>query len=288
MLKCECIFTFTLCQTVFVPRRKAPDPFARLRENPPQQARSRATLARLLDATEELLEEGGLDAATVPAIAARAGVSVGVVYRRFPDKDNLLRAVYQRFFDRTRQTNLTGVATIGQSKLPLSKLLPAIIHGALIGNRVNRGLVRALILYSRTHRDPSFRKAAFEMNNETLRAISSVLLKRSDEINHPVPERAIEFALVTLRAVIYTTVIEDPLYKLSNPDAMEAELTRLILSYLGIDGEEPGEAMDVSSRRRRQPRNLRAGLGLRREPLPRGRRRARVRVEGERVRLLPH
>src|SRR6185312_6977430 len=61
-----------------VTRRKASDPFARLRENPPQQARSRVTLTRLLDATEALLDEGGLDAATVPAIAARAGVSVGV------------------------------------------------------------------------------------------------------------------------------------------------------------------------------------------------------------------
>ena len=226
------------------------DPFARLREHPPQQARSRETFNRLLDAAEALLEEKGLDAATVPAIAKRAGVSVGVVYRRFPDKDNLLRAVYRRFFERTRQANLTGVATIGQSRLPLSKLVPAIIRGAVMGNRMKRNVVRALILYSRTHRDPSFRKAAFEMNNEVMRAISAVLIKRADEINHPEPEQAIEFSLVTLGAVIYTMIVEDPLYTLSNPDAIESELTRLILSYLGIDdGEEPRDLMDVRSGR---------------------------------------
>ena len=67
-------------------------------ERPAKQARSRLTVHRLLSAAEALLEHGGLEAATVPAIAETAGVSVGVVYRRFPDKDALLRAVYERFF----------------------------------------------------------------------------------------------------------------------------------------------------------------------------------------------
>jgi len=232
-----------------VKKRTKSDPFARLRENPPQQARSRETFTRLLDAAEALLDEKGLDAATVPAIAKRAGVSVGVVYRRFPDKDNLLRAVYRRFFERTRQANLAGIAALGQSKKPLSQLLPAIIRGAIAGNRIKRNLLRALILYSRMHRDPSFRKAAFAMNNETLRAISAILLKRADEINHPEPELAIEFALLTIGAVIYMTIVEDPLYTMTRPEAIEDELSRLVLSYLGIDSEEPGETMDVRSRR---------------------------------------
>jgi len=42
----------------------------------------------------------GAEAATVPAIAERAGASVGAVYRRFPDKDALLRAVCERFLER--------------------------------------------------------------------------------------------------------------------------------------------------------------------------------------------
>ena len=67
-------------------------------ERPTKQARSRLTLHRLLSATEALLEHGGLEAATVPEIARTAGVSVGVVYRRFAGKDELLRAVYERFF----------------------------------------------------------------------------------------------------------------------------------------------------------------------------------------------
>jgi len=229
-----------------VTKRKAADPFARLRENPPQQARSRATFNRLLDATEELLDEGGLDAATVPAIAERAGVSVGVIYRRFPDKDNLLRAVYQRFFDRTRQANLVAIASVGHYRMSLNKLMRGIVRGAIAGNRMKRNIIRALILYGTTHRDRTFRRAAMAMNQETMRAVSAMLMSRADEMNHPNPEQAIEFAMLSVSAVLHATILEEePLYTFSKPEAIEEELTRLVLAYLGIDDEEPGELLDV-------------------------------------------
>src|SRR3954468_14366097 len=84
---------------------EAHDIFERLRATPPKQQRSLETLNRLLDAAERVLEEEGLDAATVPVIAKRAGVSVGVVYRRFPNKDALIRGVYERFLWRINEQN---------------------------------------------------------------------------------------------------------------------------------------------------------------------------------------
>jgi len=59
----------------------------------PKQARSRETYDRLMRATQELLNEKGIESATVPRVAARAGVSPASVYRRFPNKDALMRAV---------------------------------------------------------------------------------------------------------------------------------------------------------------------------------------------------
>ncbi|MFD9959783.1 TetR/AcrR family transcriptional regulator [Amycolatopsis sp. NPDC059020] len=66
----------------------------------PQQARSRETKAKLLAATEDLLIEGGADAVTMGAVAARAEVSVGTVYRRFENRELLLRAVKDRMLAR--------------------------------------------------------------------------------------------------------------------------------------------------------------------------------------------
>ena len=220
------------------PRSKRdPDPFERLRQNPPRQARSRETFQRILAATEALLEEGGLDAATIPAIAERAGVSVGVIYRRFPDKDNLLRAVYQRFFTRAQEMNLAALASLGTLKLPLAKLMRALVQGAFEGNRRKRHLLRALLQYGRTHRDRTFRRVAMEMNRETMRAVSVVLKSMHDQIEHPDPEQAIEFVMMTIGAILHATIIEEePLFTFSDPDTLEAETTRMIFAYLGITG----------------------------------------------------
>ncbi len=44
----------------------------------------------ILDATLELLAEGGYDALTIEAVAASAGVGKATVYRRFPGKEELV------------------------------------------------------------------------------------------------------------------------------------------------------------------------------------------------------
>ncbi|MGK3202376.1 TetR/AcrR family transcriptional regulator [Amycolatopsis sp. MEPSY49] len=60
---------------------------------PPQQARSRESLQKVLAAAEHVLAERGVDEFTVGAVAERAGLSVGAIYRRFSGKDQLLYAV---------------------------------------------------------------------------------------------------------------------------------------------------------------------------------------------------
>lgn len=69
---------------------------------PTQQARSRLTQQRILEAGTALLEEGGTEALTVAAVASRAGVSVGSVYRRFGDKDRLIAALQHGMIDQFR------------------------------------------------------------------------------------------------------------------------------------------------------------------------------------------
>ncbi|MFJ2091329.1 TetR/AcrR family transcriptional regulator [Streptomyces sp. NPDC087901] len=51
--------------------------------------------ARLLDAARELLTEGGYAAASIAALADRAGVATGSVYNHFASKQELLAAVFR-------------------------------------------------------------------------------------------------------------------------------------------------------------------------------------------------
>src|SRR4051812_47767739 len=76
----------------------------RSRLHPPRQARSRATLDRLLAAAEGLLaERGGFERASVADLVRRAKTSVGAFYTRFPDKQALLACFDERFFESGRE-----------------------------------------------------------------------------------------------------------------------------------------------------------------------------------------
>jgi AcrR family transcriptional regulator len=54
-----------------------------------------STRERLLQAAQELIEEGGYGAATVAAIAGRTGVAAGTLYRHFPSKEQLFVELFR-------------------------------------------------------------------------------------------------------------------------------------------------------------------------------------------------
>ena len=60
------------------------------------QARSRATVERILESAAELIAERGPDAATMTEIAQRAGVVIGSLYQYFPDKAGVMAALFER------------------------------------------------------------------------------------------------------------------------------------------------------------------------------------------------
>lgn len=62
----------------------------------PQQARSKAMVEAILDATIRVLVRRGYESTTTIAIAKRAGVSVGSLYQYFPNKESLVAALVER------------------------------------------------------------------------------------------------------------------------------------------------------------------------------------------------
>jgi AcrR family transcriptional regulator len=56
---------------------------------------------RILDATIKLASQGGFDAVQMRAVAERADVALGTLYRYFPSKIHLLVSALQREFERT-------------------------------------------------------------------------------------------------------------------------------------------------------------------------------------------
>lgn len=62
----------------------------------PRQTRSARTLERILEACDRLLEERDFQAITMQDIAREAGVSVGNLYNRFPDRGALVEHIVVR------------------------------------------------------------------------------------------------------------------------------------------------------------------------------------------------
>ena len=61
-----------------------------VRRRSPRQSRAKEMIATIIEATAEILEDGGVDALNTNMIAQRAGVSVGAVYQYFPNKAAIL------------------------------------------------------------------------------------------------------------------------------------------------------------------------------------------------------
>ncbi|MEU5095142.1 TetR family transcriptional regulator [Streptomyces sp. NPDC020996] len=64
----------------------------------PQQARSRARLARVLQAAERVLVAEGVEALTTTRVAAEAKVSIGSLYQYLPDRDAIIDALAAGYF----------------------------------------------------------------------------------------------------------------------------------------------------------------------------------------------
>src|SRR5436305_3732737 len=60
------------------------------------EARKAATRERIVSAALDQLAEGGYASASVQAVARRAGVATGSVYRHFPSKADLFTEVFRR------------------------------------------------------------------------------------------------------------------------------------------------------------------------------------------------
>lgn len=103
--------------------------------------RTAATDAKILDATRELLAEGGVRALTVEGVSAVSGVAKTTIYRRYRSKEELALAV---LIDMVR--TVSTVPDLGEARAELVHFVAAtldVLGGTLMG-RVMQGLVSDL------------------------------------------------------------------------------------------------------------------------------------------------
>jgi AcrR family transcriptional regulator len=99
----------------------------------PVQSRSHQTFQRVLDAASSLLSQASLEDITTSRIAAKAGLSIGALYRFFPDKQSILDAIAVRHVGQFRQLVEDYVIPRLESQLAdLSNFSPAVLLNDVI------------------------------------------------------------------------------------------------------------------------------------------------------------
>jgi AcrR family transcriptional regulator len=207
---------------------------------PAKQERSRKSLERLLDAAEEVLKAHGLDGATVPRIAAKAGLSPGAIYRRFPDKDALMREVVLRYHTRIAEKSLEN---LGRTELwkgtSLRQKAYVAILSTIAAHKAHAGLLRPLYQYCQQHPDIAFRRRAFQLEMGNFKQVVKLFLEHRDEIHHPDPELAVTFGLLLVAFTMREYLMDTGKQRWSDvfPNAVaqfDRELPRMFLRYLGV------------------------------------------------------
>ena len=206
---------------------------------PPQQARSKATLDRLLDAAERLVAEKGFDDTGVAEVARLAGSSVGAFYSRFQDKDGLLHALYERWLAEATATADAALAPERWEGASVREILSAVIAFLVVIHRERGGLIRAFVL--RNHVDPEFHARQQRLSHYISDHVTALLLDRRSEICRPDPERAAHFGLTLVFSALETLMLfgEYRTGAASLEDSeLATELTHAYLAYLGIPPQE--------------------------------------------------
>jgi len=206
----------------------------------PQQARSRESLHRLLQAAVEMLGQHGVAGATIPRIAAHAGLTPGAVYRRFRNKDVLIETAILRILEDQDKGLRLSLTVAGTANIPLASLAEQVIDSLVTSYRANAGFLRAVRQFLHDKEGSPFWNKAAKLEMRTLEHLVTIFLGHGPEIGHPEPRGATALGLIMVIGTLWEIVVNPGDTKLwkgllpTDDRTLKAELRRSFLSYLGV------------------------------------------------------
>lgn len=177
----------------------------------------------VLEAAAQVLETKGEAGFNTNAVAERAGVSIGTLYRYFPDKAAILQALAERETEAHRQT-VMALLSDGEPGLARDRALIRAFLRAFSGRSQARRIAVSAMLAHADHRALAAKFAAMETGivdaeGRPLSPVQAFVLCRA------------------VHGVMRTAVMEGADFLLSRE--FEDELVRLGRAYLGYPTAKP-------------------------------------------------
>jgi AcrR family transcriptional regulator len=209
---------------------------------PPKQARSRKTLDSIAQAALELMEEGGVESATVAAIVERAGASVGSFYARFAGKDDLIRYLQDRIWSEARDRWDAALEAQNWEALSIDSVVEGVV--GLLLHSFRADYHQREVLGRERRQDEEGARRVFEFHQHILSTVTPLFLAHREELTHPDPEWAIRlgyrFAVGAIREILELVGAVGIVDGAATPEAIIPELARAWIAYLGAGGPDEG------------------------------------------------
>ncbi|GIF52904.1 TetR family transcriptional regulator [Asanoa ferruginea] len=171
----------------------------------PQQERSRATQARLLDATVDSLVDLGWAGTTTTVIAERAGVSRGAQLHHYPTKATLVMAAVEHLADRRAAEIRAEAATLPRGERRVDRvidMLAAAFTGPLYA--------AALEVWVAARTDPELRTALVPVEARVGREMHRLTIELLDaDERRPGVRESVQATLDLMRGLGVANLLSD-------------------------------------------------------------------------------
>jgi AcrR family transcriptional regulator len=196
-----------------------------LQRKSPTQARARATIDAIFEATARIIEREGIAALNTNRIAERAGLSIGTLYDYFPNKDAILIAMARRRLARDEALVRQAIAGRGPNETAslVRRAVRAMVALQKDGPKVRRAIMAVHLAngFGHEHARP-------------VQEIAELVTERNAQlVGEKVPMLHGAALFVVTRAV--TGVIRaafEERSQLPGTTELEDELVRLVEAYL--------------------------------------------------------
>jgi AcrR family transcriptional regulator len=201
---------------------------------PAKQVRSQRNLERIVNAAETVLSRDGWEVFTMKAVADEAGASIGGIYRRFANKEQLLRAIKDNVLTRADAMHKNIAAHKAKT------LCDAVRHYAVhrIEALTSYSDILKKILDAQAQNDHVMHNRGRQSVQLGLRTFRSTVAPFRSEVGHRDPELAIEMAFYVFNASVLRKVQSypsDTVFDHLDWKVMAEELTKVVLLYLRGD-----------------------------------------------------
>jgi AcrR family transcriptional regulator len=192
------------------------------------QARSRALVDALVEATARILVRDGFDQTSTNRVAREAGVSVGSLYQYYPCKEALVAAVIERHNQSLMTVVRAALAEVEAE--PVETGARKLVAAAIEAHRVDPKLHR--VLAEQTPRTGALINVE-AFNTEAYGLFRTYLERHRDELRAVDLDLAAFVCVTSIEALTHTAVLHRT-EGLSNAaaGALVDEATRLVVGYL--------------------------------------------------------